>query len=81
MPDDCYKESSPIRVAKPSLIAFNHLLADDLGIDCGNVPDTELAGVFAGNILPVGARPVALAYSGHQFGHLNPRLGDGRATL
>ena len=81
MPDDCYKESSPIRVAKPSLIAFNHLLADDLGIDCGNVPEAELAGVFAGNIVPVGARPVALAYSGHQFGHLNPRLGDGRALL
>src|SRR3954467_377636 len=28
-----------------------------------------------------GASPVAQAYAGHQFGHLSPRLGDGRALL
>lgn len=28
-----------------------------------------------------GSDPVALAYAGHQFGHFNPQLGDGRALL
>jgi len=36
---------------------------------------------FSGNQLPEGSQPIALAYSGHQFGHFNPQLGDGRAHL
>ena len=28
-----------------------------------------------------GSQPIAQAYSGHQFGHFNPALGDGRALL
>ena len=28
-----------------------------------------------------GSKPIAQAYSGHQFGHFNPQLGDGRAHL
>ena len=39
------------------------------------------ASVFAGNHVPEGAQPLAMAYSGHQFGHFNPSLGDGRALL
>jgi serine/tyrosine/threonine adenylyltransferase len=34
-----------------------------------------------GNALPEGAQPIAQAYAGHQFGHFNPSLGDGRALL
>ena len=36
--------------------------------------------IFAGNALPEGARPIAQAYAGHQFGHFTA-LGDGRAIL
>ena len=36
--------------------------------------------VFAGNVIPEGASPLAQAYAGHQFGHFN-MLGDGRAIL
>jgi uncharacterized protein YdiU (UPF0061 family) len=39
------------------------------------------AEIFAGNQVPEGAQPLAMAYSGHQFGHFNPGLGDGRALL
>ena len=28
-----------------------------------------------------GSQPIAQAYAGHQFGHFNPALGDGRALL
>ena len=40
----------------------------------------EGAAIFAGNVLPEGARPIAQAYAGHQFGHFTV-LGDGRAIL
>ena len=43
-------------------------------------PD-ELAAVFAGNVMPPGAEPIAMAYAGHQFGNFVPQLGDGRAIL
>ncbi|HEY0106735.1 MAG TPA: YdiU family protein, partial [Rhizomicrobium sp.] len=36
---------------------------------------------LAGNCVPAGAEPVAMAYAGHQFGNWVPRLGDGRALL
>ncbi len=31
--------------------------------------------------VPFGSDPIAIAYAGHQFGHFNPQLGDGRAHL
>jgi uncharacterized protein YdiU (UPF0061 family) len=37
--------------------------------------------MLAGNTMPEGAEPIAQAYSGHQFGHFSPSLGDGRAIL
>ena len=37
--------------------------------------------MLAGNRLPDGAEPLAMAYAGHQFGSFVPRLGDGRALL
>ena len=41
----------------------------------------ELAEIFAGNVTPLGAEPIAMAYAGHQFAHFVPLLGDGRAIL
>ena len=43
-------------------------------------PD-ELAAMFAGNVIPLGAEPIAMAYAAHQFGNFVPQLGDGRAIL
>ena len=37
--------------------------------------------MLAGNEIPTGAEPIALAYAGHQFGGFVPQLGDGRAIL
>ena len=37
--------------------------------------------MLAGNRVPEGAEPIALAYAGHQFGDFVPQLGDGRAIL
>jgi uncharacterized protein YdiU (UPF0061 family) len=40
-----------------------------------------MALIFGGNNIPEDAEPLAMAYAGHQFGNLNPQLGDGRAVL
>jgi uncharacterized protein YdiU (UPF0061 family) len=67
----------PTRVASPRIVRVNHDLAARLGLD----PSALDADTLAGNRLPVGAEPIAQAYSGHQFGHFSPDLGDGRAIL
>lgn len=81
LPERFYGAQSAIPVADPKWIAFNPELAKQLQL---NVP--ELAGdaglaIFAGNQTASGTMPLAMAYSGHQFGHWNPQLGDGRALL
>ncbi len=51
-----------------------------LGLEPETLERPEGAAIFAGNVLPEGARPIAQAYAGHQFGHFTA-LGDGRAIL
>ncbi len=72
----------PQKVAAPKLLLWNGELADSLFISKEKQRDHEpLSLNFSGNALPEGATSIALAYSGHQFGHFNPQLGDGRAHL
>ncbi len=78
-------ETRPEPVKNPELIKFNYELARKLGLSdtCFN-PDhnlSEATAIFSGNQTPAGAEPASMAYAGHQFGHFNPRLGDGRAVL
>jgi len=68
-------------VQHPELIIFNQLLSDELGLSETALSASAGASAFAGNQVPEGAQPLAMAYSGHQFGHFNPNLGDGRALL
>ena len=75
-----YTDTSPTRIAAPKLAAFNRPLAAMLGLDADSLAGPEGASIFAGNALPEGARPIAQAYAGHQFGHFTT-LGDGRAIL
>jgi uncharacterized protein YdiU (UPF0061 family) len=80
LPPLFYADVEPTSVPDPRIIVFNAPLAAELGLDPGNLNGTEGASIFAGNALPVGARPIAQAYAGHQFGHFTA-LGDGRAIL
>ncbi|HHH43980.1 MAG TPA: YdiU family protein [Gammaproteobacteria bacterium] len=75
-----FERIRPTPVRKPELIAFNDALAGELGISASDAA-ASAAAVFSGNTLPEGAEPLAMAYAGHQFGHFNPQLGDGRAIL
>ena len=77
LPEHFYKRVHPAKVRAPSLIKVNDALAKELGLD----PKELTAEVIAGNAVPEGADPMALAYAGHQFGNFVPQLGDGRAVL
>ena len=79
--DDFYARTTPAPVADPGLIIFNEALGEALGLSFTGLDADDRAAVFAGNRVPEGAEPVAMAYAGHQFGHFNPQLGDGRALL
>ncbi|MBB3231356.1 protein adenylyltransferase SelO [Halomonas stenophila] len=71
----------PTPVTEPRLVAFNRELAEELGFDVEAFDAERAAEVFAGNAVPEGAEPLAMAYAGHQFGNFVPQLGDGRALL
>jgi len=68
-------------IEHPVTILVNEPLAHDLGIDPSVLTTRTGADVLSGTVTPPGARPVAQAYAGHQFGGYSPRLGDGRALL
>lgn len=77
LPAQMFTAQLPTPVRDAQIIATNSDLAAVLGI----TGDLSEPAVFAGNVTPDGANPLAQAYAGHQFGHWNPQLGDGRAIL
>jgi uncharacterized protein YdiU (UPF0061 family) len=80
LPPLFYADAKPNPVPEPRMVAFNTGLATMLGLDADLLNGPDGARIFAGNELPEGARPIAQAYAGHQFGHFTA-LGDGRAIL
>ncbi|OHD07538.1 protein adenylyltransferase SelO [Sphingopyxis sp. RIFCSPHIGHO2_12_FULL_65_19] len=76
-----YAPAEAAKASAPKLLAFNHALAEHLGLNSGDFDEDAVAKLLSGQVLPEGADPLALAYAGHQFGHFSPQLGDGRALL
>nr|CAD6421282.1 YdiU family protein [Rhizobium sp. Q54] len=81
LPERFYASVYPEPVEGPVLLKFNGPLAAELGIEADVADPQRLAAIFAGNVVPQGATPLAMAYAGHQFGSFVPQLGDGRAIL
>jgi uncharacterized protein YdiU (UPF0061 family) len=81
LPERFYVRLDPTPVLAPRLVKLNVHLALKLGLDPERLATPEGIAILAGNAVPEGAEPMALAYAGHQFGHFVPQLGDGRANL
>jgi uncharacterized protein YdiU (UPF0061 family) len=81
LPERFFARQAPVPVAQPRLIKLNEALAEQLGLDTAVLGSPEGLAMLAGNQVPAGADPLAMAYAGHQFGGFVPRLGDGRALL
>lgn len=80
LPEVFFANALPEEAPEPELIAFNHKLAQSLGLDVQALESVEGLEMLAGNRMPEGAEPIAQAYTGHQFGNFT-MLGDGRAIL
>jgi len=81
LPERFFARLSPIPVPAPQLVQLNRAFAGELGIDADRLGSPSGVAILAGNSVPSGAEPIAMAYAGHQFGQFVPSLGDGRALL
>ncbi len=81
LPERLFARLAPTPVSAPRLLQLNLPLAEALGLDPAALASLDGVAMLAGNLVPPGADPIAQAYAGHQFGHFNPQLGDGRAIL
>ena len=70
---------APQAIYAPSVVHFNPQVAQLLDLDTPN--NSDLATYFSGALLLPKSQPLAMTYSGHQFGQYNPQLGDGRGLL
>ena len=81
LPDRFFERHRPTPVAAPRLVRLNEKLAWHLGLDPAKLATPQGVDFLAGNRMPEGGEPLAMAYAGHQFGTFVPQLGDGRAVL
>ena len=82
LPEAFYAKLNPTPFSSPPyLVHANRAAAELIDLDPDEFKRPEFAGVFGGSLLVPGMQPLAMLYSGHQFGVYVPQLGDGRAIL
>ncbi len=81
LPENFYRRVKPQPLNNPYLVSFSPLMAELLDIDPQEISSPEFTEIFTGNRLVNGSDPIAMIYSGHQFGQYVPQLGDGRALM
>lgn len=82
LPQAFYARLNPTPFSTPPyLIHANPAAAQLIDLDPDQFGRSEFAALFGGSALATGMEPLAMLYSGHQFGVYVPQLGDGRAIL
>lgn len=81
LPPGFYSRLEPAPLPAPYLVSFNADAARLIDLDPAEAKRETFVAAMAGNVPLPGADPLAMLYSGHQFGHYVPQLGDGRALL
>lgn len=76
-----YSEVAPQGFAAPHLVSVNPAVAGLLDLDPAEAQRPEFVAFFSGQQILPGSQPLAMKYTGHQFGGYNPELGDGRGLL
>ncbi len=69
----------PRKPTAPRLLHVSEEVAEMIGLRQDDILGDEFVETFSGGCVPVGARPYAMCYGGHQFGSWAGQLGDGRA--
>lgn len=82
LPQQFYARLNPTPFsAPPYLVHANQAAAELIDLDPAQLTRPEFTALFGGSALAPGMEPLAMLYSGHQFGVYVPQLGDGRAIL
>ena len=82
LPDDFHTRMAAEKVGKDlRLIHANERAATLIGLDPKFFRDPAFVEIFSGRRPFPGGEPLAMVYSGHQFGAWAGQLGDGRALL
>ncbi len=76
-----YTRLLPTPLRDPYLVHVNPSVAALLDLDLSALPADTLLKIATGHQPLPGSEPLAMIYSGHQFGQYNPQLGDGRGLL
>jgi len=81
LPEALFQRVRPQGLTEPFLVSANPEVAQLIGLEPAQLQEEHFLLCCGGHQLPKGADPLAMVYSGHQFGIYNPQLGDGRAIL
>ncbi len=81
LPEQDFQRIAPAPLNNPYLVSVNPDVAQKLGLDPDSLSPKELTAYASGHKLFAGSEPLAMKYTGHQFGVYNPQLGDGRGLL
>ncbi len=76
-----FARHTPEHIGNARLVAYNPDVAALLGMRPGEENRPEFLKIASGGAILSAMEPLAAVYAGHQFGHLVPQLGDGRALL
>jgi uncharacterized protein YdiU (UPF0061 family) len=74
-------EVKPIKLINSRLAIFNHSLATELNLPSEWQHESHLFKAIYAENGTLNRNSMAQKYGGHQFGHWNPELGDGRGLL
>lgn len=74
-----FHKQPPEPLNNPIAGHFNAALAEQL--DWQYTDEQDWVSILAGQVVPEGFDPLAMAYAGHQFGQWAGQLGDGRGLL
>lgn len=81
LPAHFFHLQPPAGIANPRLVSVNKQVLSLLGLSDSAAQEDAFLQFCAGNKMPDFAHPLSMKYAGHQFGHFNPDLGDGRGLL
>ena len=81
LPQEFFRYTEAETMPDVNVITINEQLADLLNIDIGFLKSQSGLRFLSGKNSKTLPNSISLAYAGHQFGHLVPQLGDGRAVL
>jgi len=81
LPEVFYERVRPTPFPNPHVVSSNPSAAALIDLDPAELKRSDFAEYACGAKLWPGSDPIAMLYSGHQFGHYVPQLGDGRAIL